>query len=217
MRGTDTKPRIPADSDSTITRLDSERGLRVSDVQPLGDARFPPGRIFAARYRIVSLLGRGATGEVYRADDLKLGQRVALKLLSPSSGPHPSFVDPLHHRGPPRPRYRAPERLPRLRHRRSRRLALPVDGVHRRRNARVAAAAHRLAAGRKGARRRAAVVRGTGRRARPRRPAPRSEARQHHARRPRTGPHRRPRLRDAARRRGERHRGHAGIHGARTD
>jgi Protein kinase domain len=66
--------------------------LRVSDVQPLGDARFPPGRIFAARYRIVSLLGRGATGEVYRADDLKLGQRVALKLLSPSSGPHPSFV-----------------------------------------------------------------------------------------------------------------------------
>jgi Protein kinase domain len=65
--------------------------VRVSD-QPLGDARFPPGRIFAARYRIVSLLGRGATGEVYRADDLKLGQRVALKLLSPSSGPHPNFV-----------------------------------------------------------------------------------------------------------------------------
>ena len=89
---TDTKPRTPADSDSTITRLDSEHGLRVSDVQPLGDARFPPGRIFAARYRIVSLLGRGATGEVYRADDLKLGQRVALKLLSPSSGPHPNFV-----------------------------------------------------------------------------------------------------------------------------
>src|SRR5262245_715981 len=89
---TDTKPRTPADSDSTITRLDSERGVQVSDVQPLGDARVPTGRIFADRYRIVSLLGRGATGEVYRADDLKLGQRVALKLLSPSSGPHPNFV-----------------------------------------------------------------------------------------------------------------------------
>jgi tRNA A-37 threonylcarbamoyl transferase component Bud32 len=61
-------------------------------VSPLEDARFPPGRIFAERYRIVSLLGRGATGEVYRADDLKLGQRVALKLLSPSGGPHPRFV-----------------------------------------------------------------------------------------------------------------------------
>jgi hypothetical protein len=46
------------------------------------DAGFAPGHIFASRYRIVSLLGRGATGEVYRADDLKLGQPVALKLLS---------------------------------------------------------------------------------------------------------------------------------------
>ena len=92
MRFTDTKPRTDADADSTITRLEDEGGLRVSAVQPLGDARFPPGRIFASRYRIVSLLGRGATGEVYRADDLKLGQRVALKLLSPSGGLHPAFV-----------------------------------------------------------------------------------------------------------------------------
>jgi hypothetical protein len=45
-------------------------------------ARFPPGRIFGERYRIVSLLGCGAMGEVYRADDLRLGQTVALKLMS---------------------------------------------------------------------------------------------------------------------------------------
>ena len=40
-----------------------------------------PGALLVNRYRIVSLLGKGGMGEVYRADDLTVGQPVAFKFL----------------------------------------------------------------------------------------------------------------------------------------
>lgn len=43
--------------------------------------RFEPGTRLGNRYRVVGLLGKGGMGEVYRADDLELGQSVALKFL----------------------------------------------------------------------------------------------------------------------------------------
>src|SRR5438552_16646421 len=53
----------------------------ISSSDPIGGGRFTPGQIIAERYRVVALAGRGGMGEVYRAEDLTLGQVVVLKFL----------------------------------------------------------------------------------------------------------------------------------------
>jgi len=50
----------------------------------------------AGRYRIVSLIGKGGMGEVYRADDLKLGQTVALKFLPKDFAQDPKRLENFH-------------------------------------------------------------------------------------------------------------------------
>ena len=53
----------------------------LTSSDPIGGGRFTPGQVLAERYRVVALAGRGGMGEVYRAEDLRLGQIVAMKFL----------------------------------------------------------------------------------------------------------------------------------------
>ena len=51
---------------------------------------FARDELIAGRYRIVRFIARGGMGEVYEAEDLELGVRVALKTVrADAAGPQP--------------------------------------------------------------------------------------------------------------------------------
>ncbi|MBM3285475.1 MAG: hypothetical protein FJY81_06340, partial [Candidatus Aminicenantes bacterium] len=65
------------------TQLFSLHGIPVTETIEAPKEELTRGTIFADRYEIIEELGKGGMGKVYRVEDTKLKQEIALKLIKP--------------------------------------------------------------------------------------------------------------------------------------
>jgi len=79
--------RLLEESDRDSKLLSRPALTRARPIEPDEGPRFVPGTVLARRFRIVRFIARGGMGEVYEAEDLELGERVALKAIRRNIAP----------------------------------------------------------------------------------------------------------------------------------
>ncbi|HUH02654.1 MAG TPA: serine/threonine-protein kinase, partial [Kofleriaceae bacterium] len=83
----------PEGQDGAIESLPTERlGAEVPATHTAGGETLAPGAVLVDRYRVVRFVARGGMGEVYEAEDMELGARVAIKTIRPAIAGDPSAI-----------------------------------------------------------------------------------------------------------------------------
>ncbi|HND07509.1 MAG TPA: hypothetical protein PL012_17625, partial [Candidatus Obscuribacter sp.] len=79
-------------SKSRLFRLEQGELSYAEEWEPLPGQYLEPGTVIDGKFRVLSLLGEGGMGAVYRVQHLMLGKDVALKTFSRSALTEENFL-----------------------------------------------------------------------------------------------------------------------------